>query len=70
MMVFDCGCKWRFIVGKKQVYGPIHTMGPLGSSGIHGLCYNRGSMMSRDVFARDFADCEYMFQVQERGPRG
>lgn len=76
MIVFDCTCKWRFIVGKKQVYGPIWRIELPGHfTGRHG-CYTLGRMMSREQFADDYSDCEYRFQIQElgriqeRGPRG
>jgi hypothetical protein len=70
VIVFDCGCKWRFIVGKKQVYGPIWRIELPGHfTGRHG-CYTLGRMMSREQFADEYADCEYRFQFQERGPRG
>jgi hypothetical protein len=61
--LFDCPCKWRFLVGKKKVYGPIyahdlpgHFTGPSG-------CHTQGRMMSREQFEDDYADCAYRFQL-------
>lgn len=57
MIVFDCTCKWRFIVGKKRIYGPIYPIGLPGHyNGEHG-CHSRGQMMGREEFEENYSDC-------------
>ena len=57
MRVFDCSCEWRFIVGKKQVYGPIYPIGLPGHfNGEHG-CHARGRMMTRAEWEDSYSDC-------------
>lgn len=65
MQVFDCSCKYRFIVGKKQVYGPVyafdlpgHFKGPNG-------CHSRGRLMSREQFEDDYGDCAYRYSLNQ-----
>ena len=64
MQVFDCSCKWRFIIGKKQVYGPIWAIGLPGHfTGATG-CHTRGRMMTREQFEDEYADCAGRFGRQ------
>ena len=57
MKVFDCCCRWRFIIGHKRVYGPIYAIGLPGHfTGPHG-CHTQGRMMSRAEFDDWYADC-------------
>jgi hypothetical protein len=57
VIVFDCTCKWRFIVGKKRVYGPIYPIGLPGHyNGEHG-CHSRGRMLTREEFEENYSDC-------------
>ena len=70
MEVFDCSCSYRFIVGKKQVYGPIYAIGLPGHyTGPHG-CHARGRMMSREDFAEQYSDCAFRFHEQRRADHG
>lgn len=58
MLVFDCECRYRFIVGKKHVYGPIFSHDLPGHfTGDPGGCYTRGKMMTREEFEDDYPDC-------------
>ena len=52
MVEFECSCKWRFIVGKQKVFGPIFS-GP----GEHAAYHAVGRMMSREQFEDEYADC-------------
>jgi hypothetical protein len=55
MRLFDCQCKWRFIIGETHVYGPIYATGLPG----HGGCYSQGRMMTVEQFGDDYSDCFY-----------
>ena len=57
MRVFDCCCKWRFVIGRKRVYGPIYAIGLPGHyTGPQG-CHTQGRMMTREEFDDWYADC-------------
>jgi hypothetical protein len=58
MVIFDCQCGYRFIIGKKQVYGPIfaHNL-PGHFTGDPGGCYSRGQLMTCEQFRDHYADC-------------
>lgn len=58
MKVFDCTCSWRFVVGRKHVYGPIYTMPDHGHPY---SCYSQGRMMTRREFEDWYADCAYVY---------
>lgn len=60
MKEFLCKCGWIYIVGKKNVYGPIYTIGPGPDSpfpSVHNRCYSKGQLMTREVFDDAYADC-------------
>lgn len=60
MRVFDCRCTWRFIIGDKQVYGPIYLHNLPGHfTGDPGGCYTRGRLMTTEEFADQYGDCAY-----------
>lgn len=67
MKVFDCKCKYRFIVARKQVYGPIFAMDLPGHFTGDNGCHHRGRLMSREDFEDQYADCARQFERQE-GP--
>jgi hypothetical protein len=54
MRDFTCTCDWRFIVGRKRVFGPLFT-GP----GEHQMFWHVGQMMTRDEFEQAYSDCAY-----------
>lgn len=62
MILFDCTCTWRFIVGRKQVYGPIYTAPESAIEAIGYPVYNQGRMMSRQEFEDLYADCAYQLE--------
>jgi len=47
MILFDCECTYRFIVGKKRVYGPIYPIELQGHFAEVPGCHSRGRMMTR-----------------------
>ena len=55
MRVFDCKCKWRFVIGETHVYGPVYAHDLPGHPG----CYSQGRLMTAEQFADDYADCAY-----------
>jgi len=62
MREFTCTCTWRFIVGKKRVFGPVFEMGLPGHFSGRTGCYHVGHMMSREEFEDEYADCAYRFR--------
>jgi hypothetical protein len=59
---FDCSCGWRFIVGRRHVYGPLY---PLGLPGDYGG-WVKGRMMTRDEWEETESDCAYRFKRKSR----
>lgn len=57
MVLFTCTCDWKFIVGSKQVFGPMFC-GP----GEHSHYWHLGRMMTREQFKDEYADCAYRFK--------
>lgn len=54
MKDFTCCCDWRFIVGRRQVYGPIYSMG-IGE--FPDLLATSQRLMSMERFRDEYADC-------------
>lgn len=54
MRLFECCCKWKYIIGSKKVYGPIY---PAGIGEFPELLSNTQRMMSREQFEDEYADC-------------
>jgi hypothetical protein len=51
---FRCSCGWKYIVGKKTVYGPIMV----------GMHVER--FMTRDEWEEDYADCVFVYRKRRR----
>jgi len=54
MRLWKCCCEYSFVVGSKQVYGPIV---PMGLSGHDGCLMTIQRMMPAEEFRDDYADC-------------
>ena len=52
MILFTCTCDWKFVVGKKQVFGPMFR-GP----GEHQAYWHIGRMMTRSEWEDEYGDC-------------
>lgn len=56
MRIFTCRCEYRYIVGKKNVYGPIF---PNKSAGV-------ARLMTRKEWKGQYADCAYPYMRAEK----
>lgn len=56
MKVFTCRCKYTYIVGKKNVYGPIT---PNKSA-------DAARLMTHKTWKEQYADCAYSYGLAEK----
>jgi len=54
MKLFPCCCGWSFVIGKKNVYGPIY---PAGIGEFPDLLANTQHVMTRAAFRDEYAEC-------------
>jgi len=54
MRLFRCCCGWSYVIGKKQVYGPIY---PVGIGAYPGALASTQRMMTRAEFEDWEPDC-------------
>lgn len=69
MKVHDCCCQWRFIIGKRRVYGPIYAIGLAGHFTGPTGCHTQGRMITRMQFDIEYADCSACFDGAHKHDR-
>jgi hypothetical protein len=52
MNLFTCTCQWKYLVGKKNVYGPITP----------GYAAYAARMISRERWQEEYGDCAAQFE--------
>ncbi len=60
MILWECGCSYRYVIGKKNVYGPII---PVANTyvGNGSACWGM-RMMTREDWEYQYADCARRFE--------
>lgn len=65
MRLFRCCCRWSFVIGRKQVYGPIY---PIGIGTFPRALSNTQTMRTRDEWADSYADCAACYDGKHHHP--
>ncbi len=54
MKLWRCSCKWSYVIGRKNVYGPIW---PMGIGDFPDALSNTQQMMTRAQWEDEYSDC-------------
>jgi hypothetical protein len=61
MQKYTCYCRLIYIVGKKQVYGPIYPYAALDGEKLSGDQLKAARFMTVDEFIHGYSDCSADF---------